>query len=106
VREACLGELLVVVKLPRRIWFVHDPPSEHDATKTPQIQAFAGTDAETSSAGRSEQRGEGGIADADLAALVAAWATLPEPIKAAIRALVGSCHISSPSDIGWKPDPM
>ena len=42
------------------------------------------------SAGRSDEQGEGGVADADLAALVAAWPTLPAPIKAAIRALVGS----------------
>lgn len=42
------------------------------------------------SAGRSDDTSEGGIADADLAALVAAWPTLPEAIKAAIRALVGS----------------
>ena len=42
------------------------------------------------SAGRSGQQGEGGGADADLAALVAAWPTLSEPIKAAIRALIGS----------------
>ena len=31
---------------------------------------------------------EGGILDADLAALVAAWPTLPDPIKAAILAMV------------------
>ena len=36
------------------------------------------------------ERSEGGIADADLAALVAAWPTLPDPIRAAIRALVGT----------------
>jgi hypothetical protein len=42
------------------------------------------------SAGCSDQRSEGGIPDADLAALVAAWPTLPDPIKAAIRALVGT----------------
>ena len=30
------------------------------------------------------------VADADLAALVAAWPTLHEPIKAAIRALLGT----------------
>ena len=29
-------------------------------------------------------------ADADLAALIAAWSTLPDPIRAAIRALVGT----------------
>jgi hypothetical protein len=42
------------------------------------------------SAGCSDQRSEGDIPDADLAALVAAWPTLPDPIKAAIRALVGT----------------
>ena len=42
------------------------------------------------SAGCSEDRDEGGLVDADLAALVAAWPMLPKPIKAAIRALVGS----------------
>ncbi len=41
-------------------------------------------------AGRTSEQTEGGIPDADLAALVAAWPTLPEPIKAAIRALVGA----------------
>jgi hypothetical protein len=33
---------------------------------------------------------EGGIPDADLAALVAAWPALPDHIRAAIRALVGT----------------
>ena len=42
------------------------------------------------SAGRSDQQDEGGIPDAELAALVSAWPTLPAPIKAAIRALVGT----------------
>jgi hypothetical protein len=42
------------------------------------------------SAGCSGQRSEGGILDADLAALVAAWPTLSDPIRAAIRALVGT----------------
>ena len=41
-------------------------------------------------AGRSGEQSEGGIPDAEVAALVAAWPTLPEPIKAAIRALLGS----------------
>ncbi len=41
------------------------------------------------SAGRSDQS-EGGMLDADLAALVAAWPTLPDHIRAAIRALVGT----------------
>jgi hypothetical protein len=42
------------------------------------------------SAGRSDLRSEGGQSDPDLAALVAAWRKLPEPIRAAIRALVGA----------------
>jgi hypothetical protein len=42
---------------------------------------------------RHERQGEGGILDADLAALVTAWPTLPAAIKAAIRALIaaGGC---------------
>lgn len=47
------------------------------------------------SAGRSDQQGEGGIADAELAALVASWPTLPDHIRAAIRALVGT--VAGPS---------
>ena len=35
-------------------------------------------------------KSEGGIPDADLAALVAPWPTLPDHIRAAIRALVGT----------------
>jgi len=34
--------------------------------------------------------GEGGIPDADLAALVAAWPTLPEHVRATIRTLIGT----------------
>jgi len=40
--------------------------------------------------GRSDRQSEGGTADAELAALVAAWPNLPEHIRAAIRALVTS----------------
>ncbi|HVK16119.1 MAG TPA: hypothetical protein VM533_04165 [Fimbriiglobus sp.] len=47
------------------------------------------------SAGCSDQQGEGGIPDADLAALVATWPTLPNHIRAAIRALVGT--VAGPS---------
>jgi hypothetical protein len=42
------------------------------------------------SAGCSDLQGEGDIHDADLARLMNAWPTLPEPIKAAIRALIGA----------------
>jgi len=41
------------------------------------------------SAGRSDPS-EGGIPDAELTAIVAAWPTLPEHIRAAIRALIGT----------------
>ena len=39
--------------------------------------------------GRSD-RSEGGILDPELAALVAAWPTLPDHIKTAVRALLGT----------------
>jgi excisionase family DNA binding protein len=42
------------------------------------------------SAGRSGRTNEGGHADPELSALIAAWPMLPEHIKAAIRALVGT----------------
>jgi hypothetical protein len=38
----------------------------------------------------SDLRSEGGIHDADLDRLVAVWPTLPEAIRAAIRALVAT----------------
>ena len=41
------------------------------------------------STGCSDQQSEGGVPDADLAALITAWPTLPDHIRAAIRALVG-----------------
>jgi hypothetical protein len=40
------------------------------------------------SARRSDTAGEGGNADADLAALVAAWPTLPAPIRRAVMAMI------------------
>ena len=43
------------------------------------------------SVGCSSQRSEGGILDADLSALVAAWPTLPEHVRATIQTLVESC---------------
>ena len=39
-------------------------------------------------AGCSGPQGEGGITDPELAVLVAAWPTLPEPIRAGIVAMV------------------
>ena len=44
------------------------------------------------SAGRSElQSGRGGL-DTELAEFIAVWPTLPEPIRAAMRALIGAAH--------------
>ncbi|MCE9566704.1 MAG: hypothetical protein K8U57_32265 [Planctomycetes bacterium] len=45
---------------------------------------------------------EGGIPDADLARLVVAWPTLPEHIRAAIRALVGT--VAGRPVSGSRPD--
>lgn len=59
------------------------------------IENVAPTDAAGCSAGCSDVQGEGGISDPDLAALVAAWPTLPEPIRVAIRAMVGTVAGSS-----------
>ncbi len=42
------------------------------------------------SAGRSDDESEGGNDDPDLSRLVAAWPTLAEPLKAAIRAMIAS----------------
>src|SRR5262249_25945651 len=53
-------------------------------------KSFAASDTGASSAGRSKQQGEEDAPDAELAALMAAWPTLPEHIRAAIRALVGT----------------
>ena len=36
------------------------------------------------------RQGEGGITDPELARVVAAWQTLPEPIRRAVLALVSS----------------
>ncbi len=50
------------------------------------------------SAGRSDEQGEGGILDAELAALLAVWPNLPAHIRAAIRALVGAVVTTSSAD--------
>ena len=42
------------------------------------------------SAGCSDQQGEGGVPDADLARVLDAWPTLPEAIRRAVLALVGA----------------
>ncbi|HXD88310.1 MAG TPA: hypothetical protein VN641_17610 [Urbifossiella sp.] len=42
------------------------------------------------SAGCSDQHGEGGITDPELARVAAAWPTLPEPIRRAMLALIGA----------------
>jgi hypothetical protein len=55
-----------------------------------QIQEVTSNRESGRSAGRSDEQGEGGIADADLARLVAAWPTLAEPIRRAMLALIGA----------------
>jgi hypothetical protein len=86
-----------------------DPQSEHNATQNKQHKAVTPSAGSGCSAGCSGQRSEGGILDADLAALIAAWPTLPDPIRAAIRALVGTVAptptpFAGPSGGGRIPD--
>jgi hypothetical protein len=61
------------------------PQRKANATSTLQFIPPSGC-----SAGCSDVQTEEGTPDAELSALLAAWPTLPEPIKAAIRALLGS----------------
>ena len=64
------------------------PPSPvHNLNAPEQLASIAPSGC---TAGCTGEQSEGGIPDAELAALVAAWPTLPEPIKAAIRAMLGS----------------
>ena len=46
------------------------------------------------SAGRSDDESEGGNDEPDLSRLIAAWPTLAEPLKAAIRAMIASATAS------------
>ena len=66
---------------------------ESQNPKAPQFnsipdQAIDETALAGRSAGRSDVTDEGGISDRELAALVAAWPTLPEPIRRAMLALI------------------
>ena len=65
--------------LPRR------KPSPHKA-----VTANADSGRTTGRTRPESERSEGGILDADLAALVAAWPTLPEHVRATIRTLIGT----------------
>lgn len=67
-----------------------DPQSEYVAMQAkpkPTLTIFGENGCST---GCSKRESEGGHADADLEALVAMWSTLPDAIKAAIRALVAA----------------
>src|SRR5262249_28889401 len=104
-----------------------DKESQNPTTPLRNINAdsnFCNTTTAGRSAGRSDQQGErgildpdlapyerqitlpqitlpeGGILDPDLAALVVAWPTLPDPIRAAIRALVGTVAPTLPPVAG------
>ncbi len=62
--------------------------SEHIAIQGHNPQRVTRSDATGCSAGCSDQQGEGGIPDADLAAIVAAWPTLPQALRLAVLAIV------------------
>ena len=66
------------------------PPSQ--SANPHEFQHFATNPPSGCTAGCTGEQSEGGIPDAELAAFVAAWPTLPEPIKSAIRALVGAAR--------------
>jgi len=61
--------------------------------KTKPHKAVAPSADSGCSAGCSDERREAGTPDADLAALIAAWPTLPDPIRAAIRTLVAAATV-------------
>ena len=60
--------------------------------KTLESMGFSPSAPAGCTAGCTSEQSEGGIPDAELAALVAAWPTLPVPIRAAIRALIGAAR--------------
>lgn len=69
-----------------------DPESvtgESQTIEKPNVMLFRDSGRTT---GRTSMTSEGGIPDPDLAALVAAWPTLPARIRAAVLALVGTVN--------------
>ena len=65
-----------------------DSPQIADSKSNSELY-FTPTEADGLSAGRGDQAREGGNTDPELAALVAAWPLLPEPIRRAMLALIG-----------------
>jgi hypothetical protein len=55
-----------------------------------RIKPLAKSNDDGRTAGRTGRTSEGGVLDADIAALVAAWPLLPEPIKAVIRTVIAA----------------
>ena len=64
------------------------PPVPH--CKAQQAEQVTSNATVGRSTGCSNEHAEGGAADPELAALVVAWPTLPAPIRAAVRALIGT----------------
>ena len=63
----------------------NDPQRNANAAKTLQLTLPFGR-----TTGRTSMENEEGTPDAELTEIMRAWPTLPEPIKAAVRALLGT----------------
>ena len=66
---------------------IDSPTASHSKPK--QDKQFTAINDAGCTTGSTSEQGDAAIVDPELAALVAAWPTLPAPIKAAIRALLG-----------------
>ena len=75
-----------------------DFQSPTSTSETLKNNAIPHADAAGRSAGRSDLTSEGGITNPELAALVAAWPTLAEPIRRAMLALIGAAAASIESN--------
>ena len=79
---------------------IHNPDRSHSKPK--QNKQIAASDDAGRSAGRSDERSEGGITDPELAALVAVWPMLSEPIRRAVSALIQSAAAHPSDDNGGR----
>ncbi len=66
------------------------PPPSKD--KTLEYMSFSPPSPSGCTAGCTGEQSEGHIPDDELAALLTAWPTLPEPIRVAIRALIAAAR--------------
>ena len=89
-RPASLGIHSSEWSLPGLNWGPSDFQSLEPAANTPENHGILNFQRAGRTAGRTGEQSEGGTPDAELASIIVAWPTLPEPIKAAIRALLGS----------------